>query len=63
MRELEAQHRAGKEALESEVAAALAQVEGLAAEVSSLRGAAAAGVAESEERLRSLHADYEELQR
>lgn len=63
VRDLEGQYRNGKETLEAGVAAALAQVEGLAAEVSTLRGACAAGVVESEERLRSLQADYEELQR
>lgn len=60
---LEAQYRQGKEALEVRVAAALAQVEGIAAEVTTLRGACVAGVVESEERLKGLQGDYEELQR
>lgn len=63
VKELEAQYRSGKEVLEARVAAALAQVEGIAAEVSTLRGACAAGVLESEERYRGLQAEYEELQR
>jgi kinetochore protein NDC80 len=62
-RELESRYRAGKAGLEAEVAAALHAVEGLAAEVDGLRGAAASGVAESEERLRALQAEGEELAR
>lgn len=62
-KDLEAQYKEGKEELEAGVAAALAQVEGLAAEVYSLRGACAAGLAESEERLKSLQSSLEEVQR
>lgn len=63
VKDLEAQYRAGKEELEAGVAAALAQVEGLAAEVSHMRGAANADVIESEEQLRNIQAEYEELQK
>ncbi|KAI3425309.1 hypothetical protein D9Q98_009074 [Chlorella vulgaris] len=58
---LEGQYRAAKEALEQDIAAANAQVDQLASEVAHLRNANGAGVAASEERLRCLQAQYEDL--
>ena len=63
VRRLEAQFRAGREAVEAEVASAAAAVEALAEEVAGLRNANGATVAEGEERLRALQAEHEELQR
>ena len=62
VKDLEAQYRKNKEELEADVATALSHVQNLADEVASIRGACAAGVAESEERLRTAHAELEELQ-
>lgn len=63
VRKLESDYRAAREALEAEAAFAAQHMDELAAEVASLRGVNAAGVAESEERLRALQAEYEDLQR
>ncbi|KAI8114340.1 hypothetical protein M9434_002466 [Picochlorum sp. BPE23] len=63
VRDLENQYRIIKQELEDEVASALAQVEGLASEVANIRGACDAGLSESEERLRQVTGDYEDLQR
>lgn len=61
--DLENQYRIIKQDLEQEVASALAQVEGLASQVANIRGACDAGLQESEERLRQMTSDYEDLQR
>jgi kinetochore protein NDC80 len=60
---LENQYRMIKQELEHEVASALAQVEGLASEVATIRGACDAGLLESEERLLHVTGQYEALQR
>ncbi|KAL4420345.1 hypothetical protein ABPG77_006152 [Micractinium sp. CCAP 211/92] len=58
---LDAQYKAAKEALEQDIAAANAQVDQLAAEVAQLRNANGASVLASEERLRALQGQYEDL--
>ncbi|PRW33702.1 Kinetochore NDC80 [Chlorella sorokiniana] len=58
---LDGQYRAAKEALEQDIAAAQSQVDLLAAEVAQLRNANGASVMASEERLRALQAQYEDL--
>ncbi len=63
VKKLEQQYRTAKEAVESEVQGMAAHVEALAAEVAQLRGANSATVAASEERVRALQAEFEDLQR
>ncbi|PSC74916.1 Kinetochore NDC80 [Micractinium conductrix] len=58
---LDGQYRAAKEALDQSIAAANAHVDQLSAEVAHLRNANGASVAASEERLRTLQAQYEDL--
>ncbi|KAI7842998.1 hypothetical protein COHA_003332 [Chlorella ohadii] len=58
---LDGQYRSAKEALDQDIAAAQSQVDQLAAEVAQLRNANGTLVLASEERLRALQAQYEDL--
>ena len=60
---LEGQHKAGKDALDAAVSAAAVRVESLAGEADRLRNAHNQDVEASEERLRALHAEHEDMQR
>lgn len=60
---LDAEYRALRDGLDRDVGAAGEQAARVRDEVAGLRGAAAAALAEAEERLRAAAAEYEALQR